>query len=294
MFDALLFWLLAAAMTVLALAFVVPRLLARRTPPARAERAALNAAIGRRELAELDRARDEGELAASEYAQARLELERRVLVEARDEPTPAPSRAPSRGLALAIAIGLPVLAFALYALVGDPLALGGGDRAGNAASGDLGDMPARSDTLERHLARHPGDARGWVLLARSEFEANRFADAAAAYGKAIGASPRVAADAAIWCEYADALGMAQGGTLAGRPSELIERALALDAAHPRALEMAGGVAYEQHDYAGAARYWRQLLGQLAPGSPEQRELAAAVARVERMHVAAGSAPAGRK
>ena len=39
MSDALLFWLIAAAMAALALAFALPGLLARRAPPARARRA---------------------------------------------------------------------------------------------------------------------------------------------------------------------------------------------------------------------------------------------------------------
>ena len=72
---------------------------------------------------------------------------------------------------------------------------------------------------------------------------------------------------AVWCEYADALGMAQGGRLEGRPRELIERALALNPAHPKALEMAGSAAYERGDFAAAARHWKALLAQLAAGSP---------------------------
>jgi cytochrome c-type biogenesis protein CcmH len=102
----------------------------------------------------------------------------------------------------------------------------------------------------------------------------------AAYRSALDASVKVLPDPMIWCEYADALGMAQGGRLAGRPRELIDRALALDPAHPRALEMAGSAAYEAGDFRGAARYWQQLLARLPAASPEHAQLAAAVARAE--------------
>ena len=83
------------------------------------------------------------------------------------------------------------------------------------------------------------------------------------------------------CEYADALGMAQGGSLAGRPAELVAQAMSIDPAHPVALEMAGSVAYGEGRYADAARYWKQLLANLAPGSERHGELSEAVARAER-------------
>jgi cytochrome c-type biogenesis protein CcmI len=67
----LMFWLIAAAMTVLALAFVLPYLFASRPPRTRARRTALNAAIVRSELAELDHAQAEGVVTADQYAQAR-------------------------------------------------------------------------------------------------------------------------------------------------------------------------------------------------------------------------------
>jgi cytochrome c-type biogenesis protein CcmH len=63
---------------------------------------------------------------------------------------------------------------------------------------------------------------------------------------------------------------------------LIERALALDARHPKALEMAGSAAYERGDYTSAQRYWRALLAQVPESSPAYRELSAAIARAGRL------------
>ncbi len=102
-----------------------------------------------------------------------------------------------------------------------------------------------------------------MLLARSDLDADRFDAAAASYRKAIAASPKVAADPDVWCEYADALGMTQGGSLAGEPRELVMRALTLEPDAPKALEMAGSAAWNKRDFAAAAAYWRQLLAQLA-------------------------------
>jgi len=140
------------------------------------------------------------------------------------------------------------------------------------------DPVAQRAELDRQIARNPRDGRALVLLARLDMDENRFADAARRYEQAVAAAPKVAADPAVWCEYADALGMTQGRSLAGKPTELIQRALALDAAHPRALEMAGSAAYEQRDYAAAVRWWSLLLAQLAPGTPPHDELSAALDR----------------
>jgi cytochrome c-type biogenesis protein CcmH len=134
--------------------------------------------------------------------------------------------------------------------------------------------------LESHLRSQPRDGRGWVLLARAYFDDDRYADAATAYERALAASPKVGRDPAVLCEYADALGMAQG-KLEGRPAELITQALSIDPKHPAALEMAGSAAYERGRYADAARHWKLLLAALEPQSERHQELAAAIERAER-------------
>ena len=124
----------------------------------------------------------------------------------------------------------------------------------------------------------PRDGRGWILEARQKMDADRFEEAVRAYENGLAASRKVAADAQVWCELADAVGMAQGGRLQGRPAELVQRALAINGAHPRCLEMAGSAAYEAADYPRARLYWEQLLVQLRPGTREHAELSAAIER----------------
>ena len=145
-----------------------------------------------------------------------------------------------------------------------------------------GDRATRRRQLEQQVKHDPRDGRAWALLAYDDFEAARYGEAAASFEKAIAASRKVAADPGLLCDYADALGMTQGGSLEGRPSEWIERALALEADHPKALEMAGSAAYGRRDFAGAARYWQQLRPQLAPGSPQQQALDTAIARAHKL------------
>jgi cytochrome c-type biogenesis protein CcmH len=128
----------------------------------------------------------------------------------------------------------------------------------------------------------PQDARAWVLEARRHMDADRFEQAARAYEKGLAASRKVAADPQVWCELADAIGMAQGGRLQGRPAELVQKALEIRATHPRALEMAGSAAYEAGEYARARQYWEQLLAQLPADSTAHAQLSAAIARTRSM------------
>lgn len=162
--------------------------------------------------------------------------------------------------------------------------------ANSAGSGVDGAIEARR--LRAHLEQQPGDARGWAILARLQFDSDRYTEAAQAYEKALTLRSKVANDPAVWCEYADALAMTQGGKLSGRPRELIDRALSLKPNHPKALEMAGSAEYAQGDYAAALSFWRPLLLQLAPGSQAHAELAAAIARAERLELMA--VPTGRR
>jgi cytochrome c-type biogenesis protein CcmH len=189
-------------------------------------------------------------------------------------------------LPLALAVALPALALGLYALLGDPGAARRTARLPTTAETPASPAAMREELI-RHLAASPRDGRGWVLLARMDFAADRFADAAASYDKAMAANPKIANDPAVLCELADALGMVQGGTLAGRPRDLVRRALVADPAHPKALEMAGSAALEAQDYAGATAHWRALLPLLPEGSREREELAAAIARADALAGRAG-------
>ncbi|MFO1325131.1 MAG: hypothetical protein U1F15_13855 [Burkholderiales bacterium] len=189
-----------------------------------------------------------------------------------------PLRARRGTAALVVAVAL--VALGAYALLGEPDVLA--DDGELDAQAALASLPASAvrDKLAAHVARNPRDARGLIMLARLEFAQDRYAEAADAYRRALAASTKADADPAIWCEYADALGMAQGGSLAGEPRTLVLRALERRPTHPRALEMAGSAAFEAGEYPLAALHWRTLVAQLPDDAPERRDLDLAAARAE--------------
>jgi cytochrome c-type biogenesis protein CcmH len=160
----------------------------------------------------------------------------------------------------------------LYLMVGNPGAI--------EASSATASSSITVAQLEAHLRFAPRDGRAWVTLARLHIDHARYDAAALAYEQALASSSKIANDAEVWCELADALGMAHGGTLLGRPQALVERALALKPDHPRALEMAGSAAYEAGDYAATIQHWAALLRELPADSTARRELAAALSGVQ--------------
>jgi cytochrome c-type biogenesis protein CcmH len=268
-------------MTVVAVGFVLLRLVfpqgaARWADPREANLAALRAA-----WAEMERDRAAGLIPPDEHQSARDELASRALEELEEAAAPA-ARRPARLAAIVAVIAMPLAAFALYGAIGEPQAIVSA-RAFQDFAGPLGadQAPAFRNQLARHLADNPRDARAWALLARLELALDRFPEAQAAFARAV-ADRKVALDPGIWCDYADAAGLAQGGRLEGRPAQFIARALELDAAHPRALEMAGSLAIERGDYAGATRQWRLLLDGLDADDPRRGDLVRAIARAERL------------
>lgn len=136
------------------------------------------------------------------------------------------------------------------------------------------------EELERHLKLQPKDGRALVFKARMDVQAGRFEQAALGYAAATRVAQRVARDAGVWVEYAEARALAQGGSLIGEPEQLLQRALDLDARHAQALDLAGSAAWERRRYAQAAALWQRLLAQTTADSERHAALLKAIGRAE--------------
>lgn len=266
----------AGAMTLAAALFVLAALRAGRPSAARWSRAQMNVAVLRQQQAELARERAEGRLSDADFLLAQEDLQRRLLADL--QPAATPSALPRRRPVLLAALALPIAAAGVYAIVGDAEVLRHADvpAARMAASG-----ATTLAQLQAHVAAQPEDARAWVLLGRAQMQADRFGPAATAYERGVTLSKKVALDPQVWCEWADALALAQG-SLAGKPRELIEHALSLNPQHSLALEMAGSAAVEARDFRAARQHWRTLLAQLDPATADHAKLGMALAQIERL------------
>lgn len=130
-------------------------------------------------------------------------------------------------------------------------------------------VEAMIERLDARLRRSPEDVEGWVMLGRSQAALGRFVPAARAYAEAAARAP---GDARLLADYADVLAMTQGGSLAGEPAALVARALAIDPGDPKALALAGTLAFERRDYGAAIGHWERALAALPEDSDWGRRM----------------------
>jgi cytochrome c-type biogenesis protein CcmH len=278
---------LGAVLVAGALLFVVPPLLRRSSPPG-ATRDAVNVAVYRDQLRELDADLRAGTLAADQHEKARREIEARLLADMGGGEAPAqPPRRHARAAALALGLAVPICTLAVYMAVGNPRALlpqsaEGGNQHGLSAQ----QFEALVSRLAARLKDNPEDAEGWMMLGRSYAVLGRFGEASEAYAKAAARMPR---DAQLLADYADALAMAQGRTLQGEPEKIILRALAIDPDNLKALLLAGTAAFNRNDHPAAIRHWERALKVLPGESDMVQRVQASIAEARSL---AGS-PGGR-
>ena len=172
----ILFWLIGAALAVVALALVLPPFLSRR-PGKRMSRDAANVAIYRDQLRELEADLAAGQIGVADHQRARSELEARLLEDVSTHArTPSGRRSPVTALVLGAAV--PVLALAVYLMTGTPGAI---DADRQASPHQVEMLVAR---LAERLRERPEDLDGWVLLGRSYDALGRDAEAAQAFAQA--------------------------------------------------------------------------------------------------------------
>ncbi|MDO9316405.1 MAG: c-type cytochrome biogenesis protein CcmI [Burkholderiaceae bacterium] len=272
-----IFWILVAALTLLALTLVLPGLIKRR-PVADSVNAASarlsTIAILRDQKAQLDAELAAGTLDAEQHRVGREEIERRVLDETDGTSGSLDSAASSAQAtaprawktALLLALGMPLLAIGIYGRLGAPQALD--TPPAEVATGGTGEVtPEQVEKLVKTLAERmeamPDDVQGWTLLARTYATMQRFPEADKAYARATVLAPQ---NAQLLIDHADVRAMLQGQRLAGEPARMIARALELDPKNVKGLALAGGMAYEAGDNAQAIHYWKLARELTPPGS----------------------------
>ena len=259
-----------------ALLFVLPPLLRARRDVNTVTRDAVNISVYRDQMRELESDLAAGVLSQDRYDEAHRELERRLLEDAAAASEPARAAPRTRYAALVVGVAVPVVAGMLYMLTGTPAALDVERVAAEQSHAmDRQQMEALVERLAQKLreSKEP-NAEGWAMLARSYNSMGRFEDAVAAYKAALKAGPP---DARLLADYADALAMVQGRTLAGEPEKLIQQALKLDPQNVKALALAGTVAFDKKNYREAAAHWEKILAVVPPESETAQAIKGSIA-----------------
>jgi cytochrome c-type biogenesis protein CcmH len=285
----LTFFLLAAVLAAIVVLLLVRTLWRGAQIVGQAERSAVNVAVYRDQLAELERDRKAGVLSDEHFDQAKRELQKRVLEEAgvagKAPATPAPC---ARTAAVVLAVTLPLAAMGTYFVLGNPDALAPQSRQEQVTAAQVEAMVA---SLAQRLKDNPDDPQGWAMLGRSYRVMGRHGEAAEAFANA---GKVVDENSQLLTEYAESLALASQGNLAGKPSDLLDKALELDPGNLYARVLAGSAAYERADYALAVSHWEKVLAQLPAGSDEARSVAESIERAQAARATLGKAQPARR
>ncbi len=278
----MLLWIILACLTAIVLLVLLRPLAGVRTNEQRPE--ALDAAVYRDQLGEIESDRARGLIGEEEAEAARVEVARRLL--AADSKAKASGQISSdtghaRAATIAVAVALPLLALGLYLAYGSPKLP---DQPLVARLQD----PSNNQNLEALVARaearlreHPEEGEGWDAIAPVYMGWQHYSDAADAYAQAI----RLLGESAKRLSgQGQALVLANNGVVTEEARGALGRAVELDPSllEPRILL---AIAKEQDgQFQSAIEDWRALLDK-APEDAPWREMVEKKIATDEAHLA---------
>ena len=151
------------------------------------------------------------------------------------------------------------------------------------ATDTLAQTEARVAAMVERLAERqksrPGDAEGWQMLGRSYAALGQHAKAVDAFRTALRLRPD---DATLLAESAYSAAVIDPQGANGEPARWIARALRLEPDNPKALALAGTLAVDRKDYAGAVRYWEHLARVEPPDSKVARQVQVSILQARQL------------
>ncbi len=287
------FWIVAVLLIAAALLFMLPPLLQASQKKEDVQRTSVNVAIHNDKLAELEDDLSAGVLTQEQYNKAREDLDRGLLDDVKyddDDKVMPESSSWGKVAAIIIGIALPVASILVYNQTGGGLAAISPDDAAAvnvSAEGHEGPIEDMIVSLQQRLASNPNDVEGWVMLGRSYYFQKRHLEASKAYGKAVELAGETNPD--LLADLADTLAVANDRSMAGRPYELVKKALTLQPFHQKSLWLAGTGAYQEQDFPAALGYWEKLLQIFPPGSESAQQIERNIGEVKSLMTSRGIA-----
>jgi cytochrome c-type biogenesis protein CcmH len=286
------FWLSAIVMILIAVAFIVWPLL-RHGPLSGLHHDELNLGLARERLQEWQTELDEEAISEAEFDNLRSELEDTLLLELGSEAPIKNKQKPHAYLAIALVVLIPMVVIGLYLQLGTPTALlpdalvdSSTTRQGAALKPSVPPVDVMLAQLQARLAENPDDEYGWSILANAMMSLKRFPEAIQAYESWL---QLVGNRSDVLVRYADALAMAADGDFSGRPTGLLEEALAADPFEPQGLWLSGIAARERGDFKQALIYWYRLEPVLVEQPQLLDKLEQMIAQTEAAALANGAA-----
>jgi cytochrome c-type biogenesis protein CcmH len=251
-----LFWLAAAAITLIGLGFIILPLM-RQKASAQVSRMQVNKALYESKLEELQADLEQGLLDPSEYQQSEQELQRSLLSDVKvSERSSVTQKRSNLGMVVLLTIALPLSAILLYQQFTTYVANDEYNEQQKLAQ-QAQTIQQSIEDLEQRLQDKPDDLEGWKILGQSYVVMQQFNKAVGAYSQAAALSDY--SDPDLLVLLAETSSFANDGVFGTIENALLEQALAVNPKHERALWYAGYAAYSEDDYQAAVAYWQTLL-----------------------------------
>ncbi|WP_455202192.1 c-type cytochrome biogenesis protein CcmI [Kaarinaea lacus] len=272
----------ALLLIIAALLFLLPPLMQRQSSKSAVERKELNILLYKDQLAELEADLKSENITQEQFDQAHADLERSLLHDVADDTSDnKPARKISGNIAaIIVGIAVPVVAVGLYAHLGE-----GKDgfepenfRPGATTEGHEGTLEQQVRKLQDHLQKNPDDVEGWVMLARSYYFLKQYQAASDAFARSVAMTSE--SNPGLLADYADALAMASGRNMAGKPYELVKKALSIDPNHQKSLWLAATATYQAQDFKTTLDYWLTLRKQFPEGTDNYVQMTRNIAEVK--------------
>jgi cytochrome c-type biogenesis protein CcmH len=286
----ILFWILCAALLLVAILFVAVPLWRKSSSNNEVLRDDTNLDLLRDQAKELEVDLHNGLLTQDAYDQGKGELQSRLVEEVKitEQPAAKAPRNPARVLAIMMAVLLPIVSVSLYLTLGNMDALSPQDMIVADAEGVVHSAKALKK-LEDKVKRGSKDPSDWWMLARTYTQQKRYSDASSAYGHLVVLVPN---EAQLWANYADVYAMANGQTLQNNEvTKMLSKSLELDPNNNTALALSGSAAMERGDYVTAITRWQALIDQLGPGTADGKVYVGGLKRAAELLV---KQPGGKK
>lgn len=282
----MMFWILTIALVLVCLAIIAPPLM-RTRPIAALDRDHQNVLIAGERIADLQLELDDDVLNQQEFEQAKQEVEATLLldVDQRDDGDGLSVSGIGKGTLITLAAALPALAIFLYLQLGMPKLIDHQPLASVSAPAlaqnvQSGEAPSMEDLLKRltdRLKENPEDSGGWYMLGRMQMSMQQYDKAQTAFETTY----KLTGDKlSVLLGLADSTAMNNGGKMAGRPQELIQKALQLAPMDITALWMAGMAAEEEGAYPEALEYLQRLMPLLRDKPDEAEHLQQMITRIQ--------------
>ncbi|MFV2057408.1 MAG: c-type cytochrome biogenesis protein CcmI, partial [Thiohalomonadales bacterium] len=272
------FWIVAILLMAAALLFILPPLAFRKDAQGKLARDEINIILFKDQLKELEVDLKTNVLTEDQFEQAKKDLERGLITDVGDKTSSSSNDADTmstkagKNAAIVITLFITLTSVIMYSQLGE------GERGLNPknakpivqAEGHQGTIEEQIRALQEHLQTNPDDLEGWTMLARSYYFLKQYQSASGAFARAVSMTQET--DAQLLADYADALAMASGRMMSGKPFEMIKKALSVEPNHQKALWLAATASFQAQQYPETLKYYQTLITQFPEGSDNYNQM----------------------